>query len=130
MKRNQFVAAASFAGATVFAGASAEAFAPTDVPGGRDLVEPHSAFDAKGFDAKLGRKAEIRQLWQNLAFKPSVFNNMKNSLNGLQFGFGYEQSSLLLVAANHGPSSAYTYTDQIWAKYGIGEFFELKDKSG
>lgn len=129
MKRTQFITAASVAGALAATGDVSLAAMP-DVPGGRDLVEPHSAFDASAFDATLGKKADIRQVWENLGFKPGVFNNIKNSLNGLQFGFGYAPGSIAMAIANHGPSSAYTYSDEVWSKYKIGEFFDLKDKAG
>jgi len=129
MKRTQFITAASVAGALA-ATRDVSLAAMADVPGGRDLVEPHSAFDASAFDATLGKKADIRQVWENLGFKPGVFNNIKNSLNGLQFGFGYAPASIAMATANHGPSSAYTYSDEIWSKYKIGEFFDLKDKAG
>ncbi len=129
MKRTRFIAAASIAGAV--AATRRTAFAASgDVPGGRDLVEPSSAFDARAFETQLGRPAEIRQLWQNLSFTPGVFNNIKNSLNGLQFGFGYAPKSIAIAAANHGPSSAYTYSDSIWTKYGIGDFYDFKNKKG
>jgi len=37
----------------------------------------------EAFDATLLRTAEIRQVWENLAFRFGIFNNIKNELNGL-----------------------------------------------
>jgi intracellular sulfur oxidation DsrE/DsrF family protein len=128
MNRNRFLGAG--AGAALSFGSVALASASEVVPGGRQFVEPHSAFDERAFDAELGRPADIRQLWENLSFKPSVFNGVKNALNGLHFGFAYPASAVAIALANHGPSSAYNFTDHIWAKYRIGEFFGLKDASG
>jgi len=72
----------------------------------------------------------MRQLWENVALRPAVFNNIKNSLNGLEFGFGYAAGAIAIAIANHGPSIAYAYRDEIWNKYRIGEFLDVRDKSG
>jgi intracellular sulfur oxidation DsrE/DsrF family protein len=132
MKRANFVSAVSFAGAASLAAAgTSRAAAPAgDVPGGRDFVETSSSFDAAAFATLLGRKADIRQVFENIAMKPSVFNNIKNSLNGLQFGFGVPNDRIAIAVINHGPSSAYNYTDVIWQKYDIGTYFDAKDKAG
>ena len=127
MKRTDFLATAAVAGLTMN-GAPAGAAGP--VPGGTDFVERKSAFDSAAFDALLGRPGDIHQVWESVAFKPSVFNNIKNALNGLQFGFGYPADRVTLAVANHGPSSAYAYTDEIWTKYRIGDYFKMTDKDG
>jgi intracellular sulfur oxidation DsrE/DsrF family protein len=101
---------------------SARAAVAAGVPGGAQLVEPSSAFRQDRFNAVVGRPAEIRQLWENVALKPAVFANIKNSLNGLQFGYGYPAKMIAMAVVNHGPSAAYTYGDAIWAKYRISEY--------
>jgi intracellular sulfur oxidation DsrE/DsrF family protein len=132
MKRAKFVSAVSFAGAASLAaaGTSRAAALAGDIPGGRDFVETSTSFDAAAFAALLGRKADIRQVFENIAMKPTVFNNIKNSLNGLQFGFGVPNERIAIAVVNHGPSSAYNYTDEVWQKYDIGTYFDAKDKSG
>ncbi len=100
------------------------------VPGGSHFVERKADFDAKSFDSKVGRPAEVRQLWEAVAFKPGVWNNVKNSMNGLQFGFGYSADSIAIVFCGHGPSTAYSYTDYVWSKYQIGTYFSLKTDAG
>ena len=35
-----------------------------------------------------------------------------------------------MALAAHGPSSAYTYSDYVWTKYRIGDFFKLTDANG
>jgi intracellular sulfur oxidation DsrE/DsrF family protein len=134
MKRTAFLAAARLAAtATVVANverpARAAAAVP-GVPGGRNLVERRTAFDASAFDTLVGKEARIAQLYESLAIRPAIFNNIKNSLNGLQFGFGYDPERIAIAVANHGPSSAYTYSDAVWEKYRIGDFFDVKDKAG
>lgn len=92
------------------------------VPGGVELVEPRTAFEENQFNTAVGKPAQIRQLWENVALKPGVFANIKNSLNGLQFGYGYPASAIAMAVVNHGPSTAYTYGDSIWQKYRISDY--------
>jgi hypothetical protein len=126
VKRSVFLAASASA-AVVNARAQAR---PTGVPGGVDLVERAAEFDRVGFDAIIGRSAEVRQLWEALAFHPALFNGMKNALNGLHFGFGYPVDRIALVVAAHGPSSVYTFSETIWARYGLGKALKLMDAAG
>jgi intracellular sulfur oxidation DsrE/DsrF family protein len=105
MQRSAFLTSAAVA--TVLAATAASA----DVPGGTDLVEVQGSFDEKAFIAAIDRPADIRQLWDTVALRPGVLNNIKNSLN-------------------NGPSVTYTYSDYVWTKYGIGDFFDFKDANG
>jgi intracellular sulfur oxidation DsrE/DsrF family protein len=124
MKRTSFLAAS----ASLVAAAGAPAVA--GVPGGSQFVERRANFDAAAFAATLNRPAGIRQLWEAVAFNPKVLSNIKNSFNGLQFGFGFPPNRILMALAGHGASSSYGYADAIWAKYRIGEFFGIKDAAG
>jgi intracellular sulfur oxidation DsrE/DsrF family protein len=58
---------------------------------------------------------------------PSVLGSIKNSMNGLQFGFAYPARAIAVALAGHGPSAVYAFRDSIWQKYRIGEFFKLTD---
>lgn len=106
------------------------AAAATGVPGGSNFVERRANFDASAFARAVGKPAEIRQVWETVAFHPAIFNNIKNGLNGLHFGFGYPAERIAMVLAPHGPSSAYTYSDEVWQRYRIGAAFNLKDAAG
>jgi intracellular sulfur oxidation DsrE/DsrF family protein len=128
VKRTSFLTA-SAALLAASAGA-ARAQAATAVPGGTQLVERAADFDAGRFAQIVGKPARIRQLYESVAFKPVIFNNIKNSFNGLQFGFGYPADRIAIVMANHGPSAVYGYSDYLWRKYRLGEFFKLKDADG
>src|SRR5579863_440357 len=125
MKRTTFISAS----ATLLAASGGLAKAQS-VPGGTRLVERKSDFDQTAFAAAVGRDADIRQLYEAVAFKPSIWNNVKNSFNGLQFGFGYAPEKVVVAFAAHGPSAAYGYTDYVWQKYRIGEYFGLTDAAG
>jgi intracellular sulfur oxidation DsrE/DsrF family protein len=106
------------------------AAAATSVPGGSNFVERRANFDAAAFARAVNKPADIRQVWEAVSFHPAIFNNMKNGLNGLRFGFGYRADRIGMVLAPHGPSSAYTYSDEVWQRYRIGEAFGLKDGAG
>src|SRR5579863_1066844 len=94
------------------------------------LIARQADFDWPAFEELAGADADIRQVWEAFAFRPPVFNNLKNSLNGLQFGFGIPSDRLRLVFAPHGPSNAYNYNDRIWRKYRIGKAMNLRDAKG
>lgn len=126
MNRNGFLAAsASLAAASAAAPALAQS-----VPGGSHFVERKSDFDEKGFAKLVGRPAKIRQVFEQVAFKPGVLSNIKNAMNGLQFGFGYKPSEMLIAFGGHGPSAAYGYTDYVWEKYKLPDYYPLKDAQG
>jgi hypothetical protein len=100
------------------------------VPGGTHLVERQEDFDAAAFARIVGRPAQVRQLYEAVAFRPALLNNIKNSFNGLQFGFGYAPDAIAIALAAHGPSASYAYSNEIWQRYRIGEFFKLTDVAG
>lgn len=100
------------------------------VPGGVHRVERRADFDAKAFASLVGRPSQVRQLYEATSFAPGVLSSIKNSFNGLQFGFGYPAQEICIVLAGHGPSAVYGYSEYVWSKYRIGEFFKLADASG
>lgn len=124
MNRRFFLAGS----ATIAAGTHAAGAAT--IPGGEHFVVRRADFDETSFAATLGRPAQVRQVYEAVAFQPGVLGSIKNSLNGLQFGFGYPAGSLAIALAGHGPSSAYSFSDYLWKKYRIGDFFKLKDAGG
>ena len=126
MNRTSFLAASA---SLVAAGSAVQAMAE-GVPGGTHLVERKADFDEAAFARVLGRPAEIRQMFEAIAFKPGMLANIKNSLNGLHFGYGYAADRVAVAVANHGPSAAYGYSDYVWDKYKIGEFFGIKNDAG
>lgn len=125
MNRSSFLTAS----ASLVAASSAAASAQT-VPGGTHLVERKADFDEAQFRQIVGRPAKIRQVFEQIAFKPQALQNIKNSLNGLQFGYGYSPSDIAIAFAPHGPAAALNYTDYLWDKYKLGDFFAIKDPQG
>jgi intracellular sulfur oxidation DsrE/DsrF family protein len=103
---------------------------PAAVPGGTHRVERRADFDEDAFAAAVGRPAEIRQVYEATSFAPGMLGSIKNSFNGLQFGFGYPAAQIAIVLAGHGRSSAYAYSDRVWTAYRIGEFLKIDDSAG
>ena len=128
MNRSSFIGSSALgaSGLMLSPALVAEADAQT-VPGGTTFVERKANFDEASFARIVGRPAEYRFLWEAAAYIPSFLNNVKNGINGAQFGFGADPSQINSVVGGHGPSSSYTYTDYVWQKYRIGEFFSIKD---
>lgn len=119
-----------FTGSLTVAAASGVASAQSGVPGGTRRVERRADFDAQGFAAIVGRPAQIRQLYEAVSFQPALLGSVKNSFNGLQFGFGYPADGITIALAGHGPSAAYGYSDYVWHRYRIGEFLKIADATG
>jgi intracellular sulfur oxidation DsrE/DsrF family protein len=126
MKRTTFLVSS----ASLAAGAAGAALAAPSVPGGTQLVERLADFDETRFDSIVGRPARIRQVVEAVSFSAVTLNNVKNALNGLQFGFGYPSDGIAIALANHGPSTAFALTDDVWAKYRLGEYWKIGDATG
>ena len=127
MKRSSFLA--SSASLVALTGTPARAADP--VPGGTHFVERRADFNLEAFQSAVDRSdSVIRQVWEAVAFHPQVFANVRNALNGLQFGFGHAPAEIALAFAPHGPSGVYNYTDAMWTKYNLTEAFNLKDAQG
>ena len=124
MNRRRFLA--SSATLAVAPGAASGA----TIPGGTHRVERRADFDEAGFAAIVGRAAGIRQVYEATTFIPAVLGGIKNSFNGLQFGFGYAADDIAIALAGHGPSAAYGYADHVWQTYRIGEFLKIDDAAG
>lgn len=124
MNRGTFLSSSASALALVQGTASAQT-----VPGGTHYVERAADFDETAF-ARAVDRGEVRMVWEQVAFHPQALDNVKNAINGLQFGFGYAPSRISMAMANHGASSAYTYTDYLWNKYTLGDAFRLKSAAG
>jgi hypothetical protein len=123
VNRTSFLAASASLVAASSGVASAES-----VPGGTHFVETKADFNEAEFRQIVGRPAQIRQVFEQIAFKPQALSNVKNALNGLVFGFGYSPSDVTIAFGPHGPSAALNYSDYVWDKYKLGDFFKVKDE--
>ncbi len=80
------------------------------------------------FESLLHHTARIKQVYDVVQINDGRFlNNVKNSLNGLQFGFGVPKEQIKVAVAMHGPANMLNYDDFIWNKYQIGEWLKVTD---
>ena len=81
------------------------------------------------FHSLVINRAHIKQLFDVTQISDGKFLvNMKNSLNGLHFGFGVPANNVKLVGGLHGPANLLNYDDFIWEKYRIGEWLKVNDR--
>jgi hypothetical protein len=97
-------------------------------PAGAQLVEQRSQWKFGEFENLLHHPARIKQMFEETKMEGGGFlNNIKNSLNGLHFGFGVPVEEIKIVAALHGPPNLLNYDDYVWNKYKIGEWLKIDD---
>ena len=94
------------------------------------LVYTKSDWKLSEFDRLVKNPAQVNQLYDIIHIADGSFlNNIKNSLNGLRFGFGIPEGQIKIVAALHGPANLLNYDDFIWNKYQIGAWLKVTDPS-
>jgi len=119
ISRRSFVGAvATGVAAIAAAGSAAEA----------QLVYRESEWKMNDFNRLVNTSAHVRQVYDVIAIEHGMFlNAMKNSLNGLEYGFGVPASEIQIIAALHGPSNTVNYDDHVWSKYQIGAWLSVDD---
>jgi intracellular sulfur oxidation DsrE/DsrF family protein len=92
------------------------------------LVWQTSDWKIAAFRALTGEQAQIKQLYDITKIAEGGFlNNIKNSLNGLHFGFGIPDNQIKIVGALHGPANLLNFDDYIWSKYQVGQWLNVTD---
>ena len=92
------------------------------------LVWKTSEWKLAEFQKLVNNPARIKQLYDIVQIGDGKFlNNVKNSFNGLRFGFGIPERQIKIAAALHGPANMLNYDDYIWEKYQIGEWLKVTD---
>lgn len=71
--------------------------------------------------------AHIKQVFDSVKFSHEPLEHMRNSLNGLQFGFGIAPEQIKVVAVLSGLASFMNFDDSIWKRYAIGSAFHVAD---
>jgi intracellular sulfur oxidation DsrE/DsrF family protein len=80
------------------------------------------------FRELIQQHAQIKQLYDVTEIGAGRFlNNIKNSLNGLHWGFGVPENQIKIVAALHGAANLLNYDDYVWNKYQLGAWLNLSD---
>jgi hypothetical protein len=92
------------------------------------LVDKRSDWKIAEFERLVRNPSRVKQVFdENQIGGGKFLNNIKNSLNGLQFGFNIPTGQIKIVAAMHGPANALNFDDYIWQKYRIGEWLKVQD---
>jgi len=117
---------------SVFIGASlvAAAALSADEADAAALVEKAGEFDVAGFNRLVSRSAEVRQVWDAGKLYPQILGGVKNSLNGLQFGFGIAATRLATAFVTRNDSNLLLYGNAAWTEYRLGELFSVRDPNG
>jgi len=116
--RRSFVSGAAALGLAVSAGGAAEG----------QLVWKSTDWKLADFQALVKNPARVKQVYDVVQIGDGHFlNNVKNSLNGLEFGFGVPKEQVKIAVAMHGPANMLNYDDFIWNKYQIGEWLKVTD---
>ena len=123
MSRRSFVSTAA-------TGAAALAAMGTVNSAEGQLVYTKSDWKVSEFNQLAKNPAQVKQVYDVTQIAEGSFlNNLKNSLNGLHFGFGIPNEQIKIVAALHGPANMLNYDDFIWNKYKIGAWLKINDLS-
>ena len=92
------------------------------------LVEKASDWKIGEFDRLLRNPARVKQVFDENQISGGKFlNNIKNSLNGLHFGFNIPADQTKIIAAMHGSANTLNFDDYVWQKYRIGEWLKVQD---
>lgn len=119
LSRRNFVGTAAAAGIAALTVAA---------PVHAQLVDRTTDWKVSDFHHLVQSPARIKQVYDVIPIGGGKFlNNIKNSLNGLHFGFGYPADQIQVVAALHGPTNMMNYDDYVWQKYKIGEWLKVDD---
>jgi hypothetical protein len=92
------------------------------------LVWKTSEWKFAEFHKLVNNPARIKQVYDIVQIGDGKFlNSVKNSFNGLRFGFGVPEREVKIAAALHGPANMLNYDDYIWERYQIGEWLKVID---
>jgi intracellular sulfur oxidation DsrE/DsrF family protein len=92
------------------------------------LVEKASEWNIAEFERLVKHPSRVKQVFDENGIGGGRFlNNVKNSLNGLHFGFNLSPTQVKIAVAMHGPANALNFDDYAWQKYRLGEWLKVED---
>ncbi len=98
------------------------------LPAEAQLVWNTSEWNLGSFEKLLHEKASVKQLFDITQVEDGAsLAKVKNSLNGLHYGYGVPVDQIKIVCGMHGPANLLNYDDYIWQKYRIGAWLEIND---
>ena len=103
-------------------------FGAMGAPAEAQLVYRSTDWNIADFDRLIKHPARVKQVFDEIQIGGGRFlNNIKNSLNGLHFGFNIPVDQIKIVSAMHGPANMLNFDDYVWKKYRIGEWLKVDD---
>lgn len=103
-------------------------FSAMTSPASAQLVYKSTDWNIAGFDRLVKHPARVKQVFDETQIGGGRFlNNIKNSLNGLHYGFNIPVEQIKIVSAMHGPANMLNFDDYVWKKYRIGEWLKIDD---
>ena|SRR5246127_4349134 len=118
----------SFASRTLAGIAALGLFSPLKQPAEGQIVWRTSEWNLASFEELLRATARVKQLFDITQVENGAsLAKVKNSLNGLHYGFGVPVDQIKVICGLHGPANLLGYDDYVWAKYKIGAWLEIDD---
>lgn len=118
----------SFVSKAVAGAAALGLWGGAEQPAEAQLVWKTTEWKLAKFQELVKEPARVKQVYDVVQIGGGKFlNNVKNSLNGLSFGFGVPEKQIKVVAALHGPANLLNYDDYVWEKYQIGAWLNVTD---
>jgi hypothetical protein len=103
-------------------------FSALKQPAEAQIVWTTSEWKLGSFEELLGEKARVKQLFDITQVENgAALAKVKNSLNGLHYGFGVPVGQIKVVGGLHGPANLLNYDDYVWSKYKIGAWLKIDD---
>jgi hypothetical protein len=103
-------------------------FGAMTAPASAQLVYRSTDWNIADFNRLIKNPARVKQVFDEIQIGGGRFlNNIKNSLNGLHFGFNIPADQIKIVSAMHGPANMLNFDDYVWNKYRIGEWLKIDD---
>src|ERR1700733_14560220 len=97
-------------------------------PAQAQIVWTTSEWKLGSFEELLGEKARVKQLFDITQVENgAALAKVRNSLNGLHYGFGVPVEQIKVVGGLHGPANLLNYDDYVWSKYKIGAWLKIND---
>jgi hypothetical protein len=97
-------------------------------PAEAQLVWSTSQWNIASFEGLLHEKARVKQLFDITQVEDGAsLAKVKNSLNGLHYGFGVSVDQIRIICGMHGPANLLCYDDYVWEKYKIGAWLKMND---
>ncbi len=113
-----------------FVGSMGAGVAAMGALGGAEAQTIYMPADWHGaeFDKLLKSKARVKQVFDATSIQEGgPLSPIKNSFNGLHFGYAVPADQIRIVAALRGQANLMNFDDSMWAKYKLGEYTKTED---